>query len=218
MDPKPKAAPETISFTEHEALLGQRESDLRLEFSQKETATTTKVAELEGQVASFREKVSTLEAAAAAAESAKTLFGEQQRAAGVEEGKAVGRAEAEAEFNKKSERSEISVFCEGLRKSGRLTEAEFKGDEAKGLKPMAERLFAMSAEVRAEFKDLLSGRPGLTTDRVPAPSRAFSESPVPDSAAEEQALADEARELAREKNISFREARSMVISNRQKGG
>lgn len=206
-----KENPDTISFGEHKATLESQESKLRLEFAEELNPLKAKSAELESQLASFREQVSTLTAEKASLENEKALFGEQQRAIGLEEGKNLGRQEAEANFSQTSRKTELSVYCENLRKSGRLTEAEFKGDEAKGLKPMADRLFAMPDEIRSQFCELLDSRPSTGAElRTP-------EHPFTESAMSEEDIASAARSLASEKNISFREARAEVIRNNKKG-
>ena len=216
----PKVAVETISFSEHRAELGRQEADLKL-------AHSTEVNSFKEQIASFKAQAETAkaeaDAAKAEAETAKAeletvkasipVAEEAAKQEGVKEGIEQGKAQAERLFSEKNAQRELEVFCEDLRKQGKLTEQELKGD---GKKPaMSARLFAMPEEVREEFKALLSSRTGVVAPSGEKPENFRGEQP--ESTDVEAEMTKEAQELVRQGKFSnFRESYSHVKATHKK--
>ena len=199
-----------INFSEHEARLGEQKASLELAHSQ--------------EISSFKEEIATFKAVAetatAKAESAKAeletvkaslpVVEETAKQAGIAEGIEQGKAQAERLFSEKNTQRELEVFAEALRKEGKITEQEFKGDDKKPA--LSARLFAMPEAVRQDFKDLLLARVGVV---VPAgnPSVDNFRGEAPGASDAEAALAKEAQALVRDgKFANFRDAWSHVNS------
>lgn len=154
---------ETISFSEHEALLSAAESTLKLAHGTEVASFQAQITELSGQVAA-----ATADAAAAKAE-VETVKAdvevkvETAKQEGIKEGEKKGLENGHRMFEETRTKDSLAVFCEKLHAEGKLTAAEVKGIPGEGDKaavpPMAERLFAMPESVRADFKALLEERP-----------------------------------------------------------
>lgn len=201
---------DTINFSEHEALLGKLESDLKLTHS-------TEVAAFKEEIANFKAAVETAtaeaEAAKAELETVKAslpVVEETAKQAGIAEGIEQGKVQAERLFSDKNTQRELELFAEGLRKEGKITEQEFKGDDKKPA--LSARLFAMPEAVRQDFKDLLSARVGVAVTTGSSVVDNFrGETPAASDA--EVALTKEAQALVRDgKFANFRDAWSHVNS------
>lgn len=191
-----------INFSEHEALLGKLESDLTLKHS-------TEVAGFREQIATFSAKADAAAAEAAAAKAALVeveatipVKEEIAKQAGIAEGTEAGKLQAERLFGEQVLQRDLAAYSEGLRKSGRITEQEFKGDDKK--LALATRLFSMPEAIREDFKALLDARPAVTGSPE-TPAQTFR-GEVP-SADDDEALASEASRLVKVGECStFREA------------
>ena len=162
----------TIAFTEHQALLQARESELKLEHTGEVASFKEQIQELTGQVALFKaeaEKASAeVTAAKAEVETVKAdaaVKVEEAKQAGAKEGEAKGLEHAHRMYEEQRTKDSLVAFCDKLHAEGKLTEAEFKGVPAVDGKPaelpMAEALFTMPESTRARFSALLEARPGI---------------------------------------------------------
>lgn len=162
----------TIAFTEHQALLQARESELKLEHSGEVASFKEQIQELNGQIAQFKAETEAATAAAGAAkaelETAKAdaaVKVEEAKQAGIKEGQEAGKADAHRMYEEQRTKDALVAFCDKLHADGKLTEAEFKGVPAVDGKPaehpMAEALFTMPEPTRARFTALLEARPGV---------------------------------------------------------
>lgn len=216
----PKVAVETISFSEHRAELGRQEADLKL-------AHSTEVNSFKEQISTFKAQAETakVESDAAKAETEEVkaeletvkasipVAEEKAKQEGVKEGIEQGKLQAERLFSDKNTQRELELFCEDLRKQGKLTEQDLKGDAKKPA--MSARLFAMPEEVREEFKALLSSRTGVVTPSGEKPENFRGE--TPEAADIEAEMTKEAQELVRDgKCKNFREAYSSVKAAHKK--
>jgi len=211
---------ETINFSEHEARLGQLRSELALAHATEINSFREKISKFEEELEQANEEVETAKAAvdAANAEVATVkasipVVEEAAKQAGVKEGIEQGKAQAERLFSEKQTQRDLDLFCEDLRKQGKLTEQELKGD---GVKPaMSARLFAMPESVREDFKALLTSRYGVASDDKQELSSFRGEQP--NSVDEETEMTKEAQGLVREgKFTNFREAFVHVRANYKK--
>lgn len=211
---------ETINFSEHEARLGQLRSELALAHATEVNSFREKISKFEEELEEAKEEVETAKAAVeaantevAAVKASIPVVEEAAKQAGVKEGIEQGKAQAERLFSEKQTQRDLDLFCEDLRKQGKLTEQELKGD---GVKPaMSARLFAMPETVREDFKALLTARYGVASDDKPELSSFRGEQP--NSVDEETEMTKEAQGLVREgKFTNFREAFVHVRANYKK--
>lgn len=211
---------ETISFSEHKAELGRLEADLKLSHSSEVNSFKEQIASFKAQAEAAKAEADTAKAEAetakAEAEAAKAsipVAEEKAKQEGIKEGIEQGKAQAERLFSEKNTQRELELFCEDLRKQGKLTEQELKGDDKKPA--MSARLFAMPEAVREDFKSLLSARVGVV-----APSGEKQENfrgEQPESTDVEAEMTKEAQELVRQEKFSnFREAYSHVKATHKK--
>lgn len=143
---------DTINFSEHEALLKVKESELTLKHSGEIATFSAKLTAAETELATFREQLET-----AKAELPAKL--EEARAAGFEAGKTAAKTEAEASFRELTERQEVISFCDGLLKDGKVNQLEHTPKDGPSL---ADTILAVPAGPhRAAFREMLSKRPAL---------------------------------------------------------
>lgn len=204
---------ETITFSEHEALLGKQKSDLELTHSKALQKFQEELDEAKGAAETAQAQAAEAKDALAALEASIPVKEEAAKQAGVTEGIEQGRLQAERLFAEANTKQTLKAFAEELRKSGKLTEQEFKGDDKKP--PMADRLFAMPEATRQDFMDLLSARIAVAGPEVgEKPSNFRGEIPDAGVDSDEQLAADAQAMVAEGKAKNFREALAAVKSKK----
>ena len=163
---------ETINLSEHKSLLSLREAELKLDHSAVVTTYKEQVTTLEGKLLKLSEDLEavvsektelekTLEAEKAdkiiAVEAAK----QAAEAEGIVKGEAQATEKVERTYREATVRGEVTMFCEGLLKTGRINQKEFKPE---GKTPLVDLILSMPAEAAANYRELLEKRPAVTTE------------------------------------------------------
>ena len=153
---------ETINFTEHTARLEAKEAQLNLAHSQELIKFREELATATEQVTSFKEQ---LEAAVSAHEATKAGIPaaiETARQEGIVEGERIATEKATASFKEQTERAEVTLFTEGLLKSGKINQKEFA---LEGKLSLVDTILSIPAgPARESFRELLSKRPALVPE------------------------------------------------------
>lgn len=208
---------EPITFSEHEALLGKQKADLDLIHSNEVAAFKEQISKFQEELEEAKADAAEAKEALAAVEASIPVKEEAAKQAGVSEGIEQGKLQAERLFAEANTKQTLKAFAEDLRKSGKLTEQEFKGDDKKA--PLADRLFAMPETVRQDFMDLLSARIAVAGPEVgEKPSNFRGEIPDAGVDSDEQLAADAQAMVAEGKAKNFREALAAVKSKAAKAG
>jgi hypothetical protein len=206
---------ETIAFTEHQALLGKQEAEIKLSFSEQIKSFKEQVADLTVKVEEATAKVVAASAEVAKVQAESVVAVEAARAEGVIIGTRDGKAESERVFNEKLERQEISAFCDGLVKSGKISQAELTPE---GKHPLADVLFSLPSEHRESMKTLLSNRPALASFGEHKAATLPAGSPPSGGAITDESLMSKASELrASNPSMQFRESITTAKALLEKG-
>ena len=169
--PTKDAGMSMISFADHQAAVQVAEEKVRTELTAKFTAdleaaqaattaateaTAAVQAELDTVKAESETVKAELETVKTELDTVKTdsaVKVEEVRAEARDAGYKDGLFEGERRFNEQREKEEIESFCDQLRQTGRVNEAERA--------ELPAMIFAQQGEQRARFRALLQNRPGL---------------------------------------------------------
>ena len=210
---KQESKVETITFSERDALLSEQKATIELAHSTEIASFKEQITVAEGKVKSFSEELEATKA------SIPTLV-EKARAEGVTVGEQTATEKLQANFKAETERSEVVSFAEGLLKSGRINQKEFTPD---GKPTLVDTILSIPAgPARDSYRELLSARPALTTEKVEEKGKNFrGEMPAGENMspeAREQANVVEAKKRQKTGEFtSFREALFAVRAERSEG-
>lgn len=204
----------TFTETEHKAVLGELEAKLKLAHSSEIATFKEQVAKVQDELADATTALETTKGELEATKASIPLAVEAAKQEGIVEGAAQAKLTADRLFEEQKAENEIISFCEELRKTGRLTEQEFKGTDTKP--SMSKQLLAMPAQYRDSMRDLLKARPSVPGTNFSEEKGSLRGEKPEGTTFDEDALAKEATAHAKANGLSFRESLSIVKSNKTK--